>query len=57
MLPLGGLHPKLAVKHGIWVPTQHLPWERGKPQKTLIELEANLYDKLNSIWNKEELPD
>jgi hypothetical protein len=30
------------VKHteqrGIWVPTQHLLWDQGKPRKTLIEL-------------------
>jgi hypothetical protein len=22
----------------IWVPTQHLLWDQGKPRKTLIEL-------------------
>jgi hypothetical protein len=38
MLPLGGLHGKHAVQRGIWVPTQHLLWEQGKPRKTLIEL-------------------
>jgi hypothetical protein len=29
---------KHAVQRGIWVPTQHLLWNRGKPRKTLIEL-------------------
>jgi hypothetical protein len=38
MLPLGGLHGKYAVQRGIWVPTQHLLWNQGKPLKTLIEL-------------------
>jgi hypothetical protein len=38
LLPLGGLHVKHAVQRGIWVPTQHLLWDRGKPRKTLIEL-------------------
>jgi hypothetical protein len=26
------------VQHGIWVQTQHLLWNQGKPWKTLIEL-------------------
>jgi hypothetical protein len=34
----GGLHEKHAVQRGIWVPTQHLLWDQGKPRKTLIEL-------------------
>jgi hypothetical protein len=38
MLPLGGLHGKHAVQRGIWVPTQHLLWDKGKPRKPLIEL-------------------
>jgi hypothetical protein len=38
MLPLGGLHGKHAVQRGIWVQTQHLLWDQGKPRKTLIEL-------------------
>jgi hypothetical protein len=38
MLPLGGLHVKHVVQCGIWVPTEHLLWDQGKPQKTLIEL-------------------
>jgi hypothetical protein len=38
MLPFGGLHVKHAEQRGIWVPTQHLIWDQGKPQKTLIEL-------------------
>jgi hypothetical protein len=38
MLSLGGLHVKHAVQRGIWVPTQHLLWDQGKPWKTLIEL-------------------
>jgi hypothetical protein len=35
---MGGLHVKHAVQRGICVPTKHLLWDRGKPQKTLIEL-------------------
>jgi hypothetical protein len=38
MLILGGLHERHAVQRGIWVPTQHLLSDRGKPRKTLIEL-------------------
>jgi hypothetical protein len=38
LLPLGGLHVKYAVQRGIWVPTQHLVWDQGKPRKTFIEL-------------------
>jgi hypothetical protein len=38
LLLLGGLHVKHAVQRGIWVPTQHLLWEQGKPRKTLIKL-------------------
>jgi hypothetical protein len=37
-LPLGGLHVKHTEQRGIWVPTQHLLWDQGKPRKTLIEL-------------------
>jgi hypothetical protein len=37
MLPLGALHVKHAVQRGIWVPTQQLLWDRGKPRKSLIE--------------------
>jgi hypothetical protein len=37
-LIIGGLHEKHAVQRGIWVPTQHLLWDQGKPRKTLIEL-------------------
>jgi hypothetical protein len=37
-LIFGGLHEKHAVPRGIWVPTQHLLWDQGKPRKTLIEL-------------------
>jgi hypothetical protein len=37
-LIFGGLHEKDAVQRGIWVPTQHLLWDQGKPRKTLIEL-------------------
>jgi hypothetical protein len=32
------VHGKRAVQRGIWVPTQHLLWDQGKPRKTLIEL-------------------
>jgi hypothetical protein len=28
----GGLHEKHAVQRGIWVPTQHLLWDQGKPR-------------------------
>jgi hypothetical protein len=38
-LIFGGVHEKHAVRRGIWVPTQHLLWDQGKPRKTLIELE------------------
>jgi hypothetical protein len=34
VLPLGRLHGKHAVQRGIWVPTQHLLWDKGKPRKT-----------------------
>jgi hypothetical protein len=37
-LIFGGLHEKHAVQRGIWVPTQHLLWDQGKPRKTLIGL-------------------
>jgi hypothetical protein len=42
-LIFGGLHEKYAVQRGIWVPTQHLLWDQGKPRKTLIELAGQLY--------------
>jgi hypothetical protein len=28
-LIFGGLHEKHAVQRGIWVPTQHSPWDQG----------------------------
>jgi hypothetical protein len=31
---LGGLHEKHAVQRGIWVPTQHLLWDQGKPSSS-----------------------
>jgi hypothetical protein len=37
-LIFGGLHEKHAVQRGIWVPTQHLLLDQGKPRKTLTEL-------------------
>jgi hypothetical protein len=37
-LPSGGLRVKHAEQRGIWVPTQHLLWDQGKPRKTFIEL-------------------
>jgi hypothetical protein len=40
-LIFGRLHEKHAVQRGIWVPTQHLLWDQGKPRKTLIELGSN----------------
>jgi hypothetical protein len=43
MLLLAGLHAKHGVaQRGIWVPTQHLPWDQGKPRYTLIAF-AYLY--------------
>jgi hypothetical protein len=38
ILSLGGLHVKHSVQRAIWVPTQRLLWDQGKPRKTLIEL-------------------
>jgi hypothetical protein len=37
MLPMGGLHVKHAVQHGIWVWTQHLLWDQGKPWKMKLK--------------------
>jgi hypothetical protein len=36
LLPFG--RAACAVQIGIWVPTQHLLWDEGKPRKSLIEL-------------------
>jgi hypothetical protein len=36
-LIFGGLNEKHAVQRGIWVQTQHLLWDQGKPRKTLID--------------------
>jgi hypothetical protein len=33
MLPLGELHVKHALQHGISVPTHHLLWDQVKPRK------------------------
>jgi hypothetical protein len=30
-LPSGRLHVKHAEQRGIWVPTQHMLWDHGKP--------------------------
>jgi hypothetical protein len=38
MLILEGLLERYAVQREIWVPMQHLLYDRGKPRKTLIEL-------------------
>jgi hypothetical protein len=38
ILPLGRLYVKHAVQRGIWVQTQYLLWDQGKPRKILIEL-------------------
>jgi hypothetical protein len=38
ILPLEGLHGKHALQRGIWVLTEHLLWDQGKPRKTLIVL-------------------
>jgi hypothetical protein len=35
---MGELHVKDEVQLGIWVPTQHLLWDRGKQWETLIKL-------------------
>jgi hypothetical protein len=35
-IKLGGLHVERSVQRGIWVPTQHLLYNRGKLQKSLI---------------------
>jgi hypothetical protein len=35
-LIFGGLHENHALQRGIWVPTQHLLWDQGKPRKTLF---------------------
>jgi hypothetical protein len=43
MLPLVGLHVTHAVQRGIWVPTQHLLWDQGKPRKTLIQVALLLH--------------
>jgi hypothetical protein len=45
-LIFGGLHEKHAVQRGIWVPTQHLLWDQGKPRKTL-----------DRIGRSQDLPD
>jgi hypothetical protein len=50
-LPLGGLHVKHTEQRGIWVPTQHLLWDQGKPQKTLIEL-ASEYEECRLLGYK-----
>jgi hypothetical protein len=42
MLPLGGLHVKLALERGIMVQTQHLLWDQGKQRKTLIEFAGRM---------------
>jgi hypothetical protein len=42
-LIFGGLHEKHAVQRGIWIPTQHLLWDQGKPRKTLIESSCLLF--------------
>jgi hypothetical protein len=38
MFLLGRWHERHAVQRGIWVPTQHLLWDRTKSRKTLIDL-------------------
>jgi hypothetical protein len=37
-LPWRRLHKKHVVQGGIWVPTQNLIEDRGKPRKTLIDM-------------------
>jgi hypothetical protein len=51
-LPLGGLHGKHAVQRGIWLPTQHLLWDHGKPRKTLIELASFSKSKSKSHYDR-----
>jgi hypothetical protein len=48
-LMFGGLHEKHAVQRGIWVPTQHLLWDQGKPRKTLIELAGPVTAALTAV--------
>jgi hypothetical protein len=38
MLIFLGLHEKQAMKHEIWLPTQHSLLEQQKPRKNLIDL-------------------
>jgi hypothetical protein len=42
-LIFGGLHEKHAVKRGIWVPTQHLLWDQGKPRGMIQERVKSIY--------------
>jgi hypothetical protein len=49
-LPLGGLHVKHTEQRGIWVPTQHLLWDQGKPRKTFIELVVTMNNAI--FWDK-----
>jgi hypothetical protein len=37
-LTVVGLHLKHAEQRGIWVPTEHLLWDEGKPRTPFIEL-------------------
>jgi hypothetical protein len=37
MLQLEGLHVKHALQRGIFVPTHHVLWDKGKSRKTLFE--------------------
>jgi hypothetical protein len=53
-LPLGGLHVKQAEQRGIWVPTQHLLWDQGKPRKTCDYEECRLLGYRNPVRTSQE---
>jgi hypothetical protein len=36
-----GLHENKAVQYKIWAPTEHMLWDCGKLQKTLIDLTSS----------------
>jgi hypothetical protein len=40
-LIFGGLHEKHAVQRGIWVPTQHLLLDQGKPTEDLDRVDRS----------------
>jgi hypothetical protein len=47
---------KHTEQRGIWIPTQHLLWDQGKPRKTLIELVGrSTFRMLNASANSPAL--